>query len=240
MMTERRILRKSSQFVIMKSMPMLNRQVMVALAIAFLFIGGAWFISSVSEVTRTGEQIPERVAIAERGAPSLGRNDASVTIIEFADFQCPSCAVFHFGAGEVIFEQYVKTGLARFVFKQYPLLGEESFSAAYASACAGEKGKFWEYHDVLFARQVQSEGENSGIFSFANLVRIAEEIGLETVSFSDCLRTEKYRGNIMQEIEDAKRAGVTGTPAVFINGKKFEGALPFESYKATIEEELAK
>lgn len=223
-------------------MPLLNRRVVTAAFIALFFIGGAWFYSLFSGGFKgdTVTQPQERVSVAERGAPSLGRADAPVTIIEFADFQCPSCAVFHFGAGAVIFDRYVKQGTARFVLKQFPLLGEESYTAAYAAECAKEKGIFWEYHDALFARAAQSEGENSGMFSLVNLVRIGEELGLDANMFSECVRAEKYKAAVLADIEDGKQAGVEGTPTVFINGRKFEGALPFETYKTGIEEELGK
>lgn len=226
---------------------MLNSRVMIAAGIACALVLGAWFFSwqsnkgsgaSGKKSTLEETQNDVRVMVEERGAPSLGRDDARVTIIEFADFQCPSCALFHFGAGAVIFEEFVKTGKARFVFKQFPLLGEESFFAAYGAGCAGEKGRFWEYHDLLFAKQSQSEGENSGVFSVVNLARIAEEAGLDKNEFSQCLRTEKYKSAALADAEDGRKAGVEGTPTVFINGRKMDGALPFAAYKKAIEEEL--
>ncbi len=218
-----------------------NSRVVWAAAVALIFVGGAAYLTYVDEngsSEKEGDAAKERVEVQERGAPSLGKSDARVTIVEFADFQCPSCGLFHFGAGAVIIEEYVKTGKARFVFKQFPLLGEESFWAAYAAQCAKEQGKFWEYHDLLFARQSQSEGENTGTFSALSLLEIAREAGAHEEAFSSCLRSEKYRDAVLEDVEDGKRAGVEGTPTVFVNGRKMEGIFPFEAYRQIIEEEL--
>lgn len=173
-------------------------------------------------------------------SPSLGRPDAPVTMIVFSDFQCSLCSIFHFGSQEAIIETYVKRGLVRFAFKHYPTLGEESFTAAYASECAREQGKFWEYQDLLFEKQSQSVIENSGIFSSENLVRVAEEIGLEKNMFEQCLSSGQYKENILRDLEEGKAAGVQGTPTVFVNNEKMEGSLPFETYKTAIEKIAGK
>lgn len=175
-----------------------------------------------------------------RRSPSLGRPDAPVTMILFSDFQCPLCSIFHFGAEEAIMETYVKRGLVRFAFKHYPTLGDESFVAAYASECAREQGKFWEYQDLLFEKQSQSITENSSIFSRANLVSAAEQIGLQKNIFEQCLSSERYKENVVRDLEEGKAAGVQGTPTVFVNNEKMEGSLPFETYKTAIEKIAGK
>lgn len=223
-------------------------KVIIAGAIALLCIGGALYFSDLWH--RGGINTPsavslrdanERVSVREgEDAPTLGRNDAKVVLVEFADFQCPNCTLFHFGAGAAIFEEYIKKGKARLVFKHFPLLGEESFFAAYASKCAQAEGKFWEYHDLLFAKQSKGEGENTGIFSGANLARAAQEIGLDESAFAECMRSEKYKVAVLQDVQDGKTAGVEGTPTVFVNGKRMAGALSFEAYKKVMEEELSK
>lgn len=173
-------------------------------------------------------------------SPSLGRPDAPITMIVFSDFQCPLCSIFHFGSEEAIIETYVKKGLVRFAFKHYPILGEESFAAAYASECAREQGKFWEYQDLLFEKQSQNITENSGIFSSVNLVRAAELVGLEKNMFEQCLSSGQYKENVLRDLEEGKAAGVQGTPTVFINNEKMEGSLPFETYKKAIEKIAGK
>lgn len=124
----------------------------------------------------------------------------------------------------------------RYLFRHYPFLGEESFLAAEASECAGEQGRFWEYHDKLFA---EWKGEGSGAFLPPNLVRYAQELGLDGEAFSACLDSGRYREKVVKEREEGERNGVTSTPTVFINGQPIKGAQSFEAYRTVIEAELA-
>ena len=218
--------------------------IIVAVIIAIVLIGASWYFSGPDDSSRADKNAGDAEISAGESVqdydPYLGKQDAKVILVEFADFQCPSCALFHFGAGSAIFEEYVKKGLVKIVFKDFPFLGEESYSAAYAAGCAKEQGKFWEYHDYLFEYRMKNETENSGAFSVANLISFAEKIGLNKETFSDCLWSEKYKGKVAKDLEDGKNAGVTATPTIFINGRKEEGLLSFESYKKIIEEELRK
>ena len=218
--------------------------IIVAVIIAIVLIGASWYFSGPDDSSRADKNAGDAEISAGESVqdydPYLGKQDAKVILVEFADFQCPSCALFHFGAGSAIFEEYVKKGLVKIVFKDFPFLGEESYSAAYAAGCAKEQGKFWEYHDYLFEYRMKNETENSGAFSVANLISFAEKIGLNKETFSDCLWSEKYKDKVAKDLEDGKNAGVTATPTIFINGRKEEGLLSFESYKKIIEEELRK
>lgn len=202
----------------------------IALMIAVILIGVSVYFSNIGAVWRK-ELVSNKVVIGTGDDPYLGRDNAKVTIVEFYDFQCPSCALFHSGAGNAILEEYVKKGLARIVYKDFPFLGEESFNAAYAARCANEQGKFFEYQDRLFSQQ-----EN---FS-SHLSDFAKEAGVNRDLFEDCLSAGKYKDAVAKDLEDGKAAGVTATPTIFINGKKMEGALTFEDYKKVIEEELKK
>ena len=218
--------------------------IIVAVIIAIVLIGASWYFSGPDDSSRADKNAGDAEISAGESVqdydPYLGKQDAKVILVEFADFQCPSCALFHFGAGSAIFEEYIKKGLVKIVFKDFPFLGEESYSAAYAAGCAKEQGKFWEYHDYLFEYRMKNETENSGAFSVANLISFAEKIGLNKETFSDCLWSEKYKDKVAKDLEDGKNAGVTATPTIFINGRKEEGLLSFESYKKIIEEELKK
>ena len=218
--------------------------IIVAVIIAIVLIGASWYFSGPDDSSRADKNAGDAEISAGESVqdydPYLGKQDAKVILVEFADFQCPSCALFHFGAGSAIFEEYVKKGLVKIVFKDFPFLGEESYSAAYAAGCAKEQGKFWEYHDYLFEYRMKNETENSGAFSVANLISFAEKIGLNKETFSDCLWSEKYKDKVAKDLEDGKNAGVIATPTIFINGRKEEGLLSFESYQKIIEEELKK
>lgn len=186
--------------------------------------------------------------------PALGPKNAKVTIVTFEDFQCPFCGAFAGLNPEMvksmqsrdpnwqpaltnIKKEYVESGKVRFVWKDYPFLGQESFYAAQAGRCAGDQGKFWEYHDYLFSHQ---SGENQGAFSKENLKKFAAELKLKTADFNNCLDSAKYEKKIQEAVTYGQSVGVNGTPATFVNGKLVSGAVPFSTFKPMIEEELKK
>ena len=104
--------------------------------------------------------------------------------------------------------------------------------AAEASDCANEQGKFWEYHDKLFANQQKLEDED--------LKKAAEELGLNMETFNACYSSGKFRADVDKDMAEGTAAGVTGTPAFFVNGRFLSGAQPFDAFKAIIDDELAK
>ena len=224
---------------------MKDKNTAIALGVALLFIGASLYFANIGTQTEknngdTATVKNEYADVSLRDSPVLGKDDAKVTIIEFADFQCPPCATFQFGAGAVIYEQYIKKGLAKLVHKHFPLLGEESFSAAYASECANEQGKFWQYHDYLFDQTAKAAGENSGTFTSSNLANYAEQAGLNKDVFMVCLNSEKYKDRVARDVKDGQDAGVSGTPTIFINGKKIEGAAKLKEYQQIIDDILKK
>lgn len=186
--------------------------------------------------------------------PSMGPKDAKVTMVIFEDFQCPFCGAFSGLNEEIIssmkardstwepalsniIKDYVKPGKVRLVWKDYPFLGQESYYAAEAARCAGDQGKFWEYHDYLFSHQ---KGENEGAFSKENLKKFAAELKLDTKDFNSCLDSGKYSKKMQEATTYGQSVGVSGTPASFINGKMISGAVPYTRIKDVIEEELKK
>lgn len=185
--------------------------------------------------------------------PVLGPKDAQVTVIVFEDFQCPFCGAFSGLNKEMVknmqardpswqpampgIKEYVETGKVRFVWKDYPFLGQESYFAAAAARCAQDQGKFWEYHDYLFANQ---NGENQGAFGKDNLKKFAAVVGLKTQEFSTCVDSGKYDKQMQEAQAYGQSVGVQGTPASFVNGKFISGAAPFSQFKTIIEEELKK
>ncbi len=120
----------------------------------------------------------------------------------------------------------------RFGYWHFAFLGTESLWAAEASECAADQNAFWEYHDLLFANQA---GENRGAFSIENLKRLAQELGLETEQFNECLDGGKYRNLVRSQTEIARQIGVNSTPSFLINGQPFVGAQPFENFQKLIE-----
>ncbi len=174
---------------------------------------------------------------APLSAHAIGRADAPVTVVVFADFQCPACRVFSTTQELQLRDELVAQGQVRLVFRHLAFIGAESVQAARASECAGEQDLFWKYHDKLYEN---GDGENTGAFADDNLRRFAAELRLNEVQFGSCLSSKKYADLIAQEQTAARRLTVSATPRFFINGQKFQG-LPrdYETLKQSITDALA-
>jgi protein-disulfide isomerase len=173
---------------------------------------------------------PPRVEVADGGRPARGSASAPIEIIEFSDFQCPFCQ-----RANPTVEQVLKTygDKIKFVYRHYPLPNHPNARpSAEAAACAQVQGKFWEYHDRLFA--------DPSKLADADLKAHAAAIGLDTATFNTCVDNRQQKAGVDKDVADGEAVGVTGTPAFFINGRALEGAQPFESFKRVIDEELAR
>jgi protein-disulfide isomerase len=183
-----------------------------------------------------------RQSLEAEGAPILGAESAPVTIIDFSDFQCPTCARFVKSTEPEMKSEYIDTGKVALVFKHFPRLGSNSFFAALGSECAKEQGKFWEYHDVLYQNQ---QGENSGWASKEKLKGFASQIGLNRQQFDPCLDSEKYKPIIDKDLALVRELNLQSTPSFLIlksDGTDMEvlsGAHPFPSFKALIDKMLS-
>jgi protein-disulfide isomerase len=172
---------------------------------------------------------PPRVKVADAGRPSRGPARAPVEIIEFSDFQCPFCLRAHPTVTQVL---NTYGDRVHFVYRHYPLPNHPNARpAAEAAACAAEQGKFWEYHDRLF--------DNQSKLGDADLKEHAAALALDTAKFDACVDTHKYKDVVDADMAAGEEAGVSGTPAFFINGRQLSGAQPFEVFKRVIDEELA-
>jgi protein-disulfide isomerase len=173
---------------------------------------------------------PIRVEVAADG-PAKGPANAPVTIVEFSDFQCPYCS-------RVVpaIEQAVKKygDKVRVVFRQFPLnnIHPQAQKAAEASLCANEQGKFWELHDAMFADQKA--------LGVDQLKAKAAELKLDAEKFASCVDSGKFASQVAADLAAGQKAGVSGTPAMFINGRFLNGAVPFEEIARTIDDELAR
>jgi protein-disulfide isomerase len=150
---------------------------------------------------------------------ALGDPNAPVTVEVFEDFQCPMCDQYSQQIEPQIVQNDVATGKVHYIFRQYPFLdtgkpGQESHKAANASMCANEQGRFWDYHDMLFANW---NGENEGNFSDKRLIAFAEALNLDMNQFRQCYNENRYQAEIQADLERGKQLGVTGTPSVFVN-----------------------
>jgi protein-disulfide isomerase len=169
-----------------------------------------------------------RIQVKSAGHPELGSKDAPVTIVEFSDFQCPFC-----GRAEPALKQvHEKYGdKVRLVYMDFPLgMHEHAIDAASAGRCAGEQGKFWPFHDAMFADQAK--------LAPADLKADAKKLGLDTAKFDACFDKGKYKPEIEADLAQGRSLGIDGTPAFYINGRPMNGAQPFEKFQSTIDEEL--
>ena len=172
----------------------------------------------------------------------LGSSDATVTMVEFGDYQCFYCNRFFHNTESEIVKNYVDTGKVKIIFKDFTIIGKDSVNAAHASHCANEEGKFWEYHDALYNHWT---GENNGWASFDNLVEFAKQTGLDETAFRACMTDERYTSIIEQSNSDARTLGITGTPTFFVIGpgntvSKIGGAQPYEVFEKIFESQLKK
>ena len=178
----------------------------------------------------------------ENGSPILGNPDAPITLVEFGDYQCHFCNVFFHSTEDSILKNYVETGKVRMIFKDYTIIGQDSITAAHGAHCADDQGMFWEYHDILYSNWT---GENNGWASSENLVKFAQEIGLDIDEWSECMVNSSHSQVILASNEDARSLELTGTPAFFVIGSdgavtRIFGAQPYETFESTFEKELEK
>jgi protein-disulfide isomerase len=185
---------------------------------------------------------PPQVVKVENGKlPILGDEKAKVTIVEFSDFQCPFCKRYIDETHEQLKEKYIDTGKVKFTFRHYPLtsIHPNAQVAHEASECANEQGKFWEYHDLIFAQQDTWSPQTLSDATIS-LVGYAGELGLNTDQFKSCVETEKFKQAVEADLEAGTQVQVDGTPAFFVNGYRLVGAQPFSEFERVIEEELKK
>ncbi|HEU5183419.1 MAG TPA: DsbA family protein [Gemmatimonadaceae bacterium] len=192
------------------------------------------------QTARAAPAGPVRANIAE--APFLGRADAPVTIVEFSDYQCPFCQRFFSTTLPALKAEYIDAGKVRYVFRDYPIdqLHPLARKAAEAAHCAGEQGKFWEMHDVLF--------QNGTALALPQLAEHARALRLDGAAFDACLSSGRHAARVDRGIADAAAAGVQGTPGFVIGkttsrdvveGTPVRGAQPLATFRQIIERALA-
>ena len=170
-----------------------------------------------------------RAELSIAGEPFKGSEKARVTIVKFEDFHCPFCKQAQPTLNELL-SRY--NGQVRLVHKDLPLesLHPQARQAAEAARCAYEQGKFWEYHDTLYA--------NSPKASADDLKSYGKEVGLNVDSFDRCFASGKYKAVVQKDLNEGAQLGLSGTPTFFINGREISGNLPLKAFEAIIDEEL--
>jgi protein-disulfide isomerase len=196
--------------------------------VPFLIIGGLVIvvlaiviISQISSASTAKANIitPEFVKAQQTDGLTMGDPNAKVTVIEFADFQCPYCGVYWKQLEPTIVENYVNSGKIQYIYHPFSFLGsgswDESVKASEAAYCANDQGKFWEYRSMLYANQ---NGENKGAFSQANLIAFAEVIKLDNKTFKQCLSDGIHNAEVTASTKAASDYGATFTPSFLVDG----------------------
>jgi protein-disulfide isomerase len=173
---------------------------------------------------------PPRTQVGFDPARVRGNPKAKVMIVEFSDFQCPFCGQVQGTLKSILAKHGESVALA---FRDMPVsqIHPQAMGAAQAARCAGEQGKFWEYHDLLFADQAWLDKPG--------LVTKAQKLQLEEKQFDACIASEKYKAQIQQDSQEGMKAGVNGTPGFFINGVFISGAQPEAAFEKLIQEQLS-
>jgi protein-disulfide isomerase len=171
--------------------------------------------------------LDDPVSIPVAGAPSLGPSNAPITLVEFSDFQCPYCIAAVPQIRAVMSDYPTRV---RLIFKQYPLdIHSQAELAAYAALAAQKQGKFWAMHDAMFA---------SRDLSRENILALAQKSGLDMKRFQADWQATDVRETLVRDIQDGDRAGVQGTPTIFVNGKRYNGPIVESSLKPVLDAEL--
>ncbi len=193
---------------------------------------------------RAGDIMTMLLSPTTEDAPALGSDSAKVTIVEFGDYQCTWCHRWHESTKDTLLANYVETGKARFLFKDFPIndLSDRASSlAAEASYCAADQGKYWEYHDELYANW---NGENTGWVTKASLNAFAANVGIQGESFSECLDSGRHSELVRQNYNLAVAIGLDATPSFIVlyegeTPKLLRGAHPYSTFQQVIDEAYA-
>jgi protein-disulfide isomerase len=172
-----------------------------------------------------------KLEVDDGGNFFVGPKDAKVTIVEFADFQCPFCARMVPTLNRIV-KKY--EGKVRWVYRDFPLreIHPEALPAAVAANCAGTQGKYFEMHHALFDNY-----QRLGSQLYKDL---AAKIGLDAGKFDECMKDPKAENEVLKDAQEGQNLGINGTPAYFVNGRKLGGAVNEAEFSRLIDEELAK
>lgn len=180
----------------------------------------------VSQATNSQESV--RFDIPVDNQPFIGPEDAPIVLVEFSDFNCPYCRKWHQETFKPLLESY--PGQILFVYRDYPILSQESVLAAQAAACANEQDAYWEYHNALFSKKYELGSKAYEAY--------AVELGLNAQELMGCVESGRYEDEIAIDTQFATSLGITGTPTFFINGIPLVGAQSLSKFIQIIDAEL--
>lgn len=194
--------------------------------------------AGIATPTRTPAPTPAPTFV--RVGRTQGNPNARVTLVVYADFQCPYSRQFAQQVLPRLLNDYIVPGKISFTYKYFPVLDDdrvgESHWAAQAAECANEQNRFWEYHDKLYAEQREA---NSGVFVRAHLKAYAAELKLNLDAFDRCLDTDRYAPLVREHLIEALQIKLPGTPTFLLNGRKMNTpTLNYAEFWKPLEAEL--
>lgn len=211
-------------------------KILIGVIVGTLLIvgGGVYFFGGAGQDgALLSSEAADGALLIHDDSPMLGKTEAPVTIVEFADFQCPGCAALRPAVKQMVAEYPEHV---RLVFRHFPLtnIHQHAMAASQVAAAAGAQGKFWEMHDLIF--QKQSEWSQA---DQPNFTQYAEGLGLNIEQFNRDLEQGTYKSIVERDMSDGQRLGVRGTPTLFINGKQFVGNFSLDNLRKAIESQLS-
>ena len=205
---------------------------------AILGLGALGYLTTRPKLTATTID-PNLPALKAEGYV-LGSASAPLEVIEFADFECPGCGQFATLTEPDVRTKYVNTGKVRMRFMDFPLpQHRNSWDASLAAACANDQGKFWEMHDLIFNNQDRWNTEATGR-PRSVLSDLAKQVGLDMSKYDACMKADTHRAKVQAHLQEGERRHVQQTPTFIIGDKLYPGALPYDSFRKILDEELAK
>jgi len=214
---------------------MRNYYLLAIPAIIGIFVGAYLGIAENDKV-ENNETLLTAQKLVRNGSPIVGNPNAPITILEWGDFQCTFCYRFHESSLDIIQREYIETGIANLVFKDFPLNGPDSVLAAEAAYCAEDQGKYWSYHDELYANWA---GERTGWITDDSLNQFAITTDLDIEKFNSCLDIHKYQQRVLDLEQFGREIGIDATPSflIFNDEKiiKIIGNQPIDVFRKVID-----
>ncbi len=221
----------------------MNKKVILLAIFAVMIVSVALYASSYysqlmemqeKRMSMSGQNAPINLT---SGSPVLGSASAPITIVEFGDYQCEACYHWYHNTRADIIDNYIETGKVNLVFMDLPFLGRDSITAAQATYCADDQGKYWEYHETLYNFQ---EAIDNGWASKDRLVSFAFDLDMNLDEFNDCMDSSKYAKRVKANYDESQRFGAEATPTFLIispdgNMKKITSAQPYSVFSQVIE-----
>lgn len=209
-------------------------------AIAWLVMRTQTERAAVEPVAIEAARDPQALVAMAKGV-AIGRDDAPVKMLVFSDFMCPFCGTFAARMEPLITSEFVQPGTLQYVYYDFPLGGSHrhSFLASRAARCAGDQGKFWEYHNLLFSEQ--SEWSPDSKPPVGKFIDYGNQLGLDRTAFETCVRSDKYQDIVSANRLLGEQLGVNATPTAFINAKRITAdvAMDIKALRQLINAELA-